>query len=133
MRLLYYLKTLNKPFKWWGILPHIKDDTLSWLLTNYKLQDSVECFFVEVNIQEKILLNFCSNNPYEKKLSHDCHYLRKSLDKFLKMFLYKSMLKVNESRYKQCGVTRRISIRQNLLKKIFGKDKCWYNQLRKAF
>ena len=32
-------------------------------------------------------------------------------------------LNVNESRYKQCGVTRHLSTRQKLLKNILQKDK----------
>ena len=44
-----------------------------------------------------------------------------------------SSLKVNESRGKQCGVTRHFSKGKDLLKKILGKDEYWRNQLRKAF
>ena len=43
------------------------------------------------------------------------------------------ILKVNESRYKQCEVTPHISTRKNLLKNLLRKDKNWQNQLRKAF
>ena len=42
-------------------------------------------------------------------------------------------LVVDESRYKQCGVTPHFSKRQSLLKKILRKDKYWHNRLRKAF
>ena len=34
---------------------------------------------------------------------------------------------------KKCGITLHFSTRQNLLKKIFPKDKYWHNQLTKAF
>ena len=43
------------------------------------------------------------------------------------------LLKVNESQYKQCGVTPHFSTGKNQLKKILRKDKCWHNQLKKAF
>ena len=43
------------------------------------------------------------------------------------------LLKVNESRYKQRGVTQHFSTGQNLLKKILRKNKYWHNQLRKVF
>ena len=45
--------------------------------------------------------------------------------------------KVNESRYKQCGVTPHFSIEnnsiENLLEQILRKNKYWHNQLRKVF
>ena len=41
-------------------------------------------------------------------------------------------IKVNESQYKQCGVTPHLFTRENLLKKILRKDKYWHNQLRKV-
>ena len=42
-------------------------------------------------------------------------------------------MKVNESRYKQYGVTPHFSTGENLLQKILREDKYWHNQLRKAF
>ena len=41
--------------------------------------------------------------------------------------------KVNESRYKQSGVTLHFSTGPNLLKRILRKDKYGDNQLRKPF
>ena len=41
-------------------------------------------------------------------------------------------VKVNKSRYKQCGVTPYFSPRQNLMKKKVRKDGYSHNQLRKA-
>ena len=49
------------------------------------------------------------------------------------MNIAKNVEKVNESRYKQCGVTLHFSTGQYLLKKILRKDKYWHYKLRKAF
>ena len=49
------------------------------------------------------------------------------------MNIAKNVEKVNESRYKQCGVTLHFSTGQYLLKKILRKDKHWHYKLRKAF
>ena len=52
---------------------------------------------------------------------------------YLFMNISKNVEKVNESRYKQCGVTLHFSTGQYLLKKILRKDKYWHYKLRKAF
>ena len=36
-----------------GILLYVRDDISSCLLTEYKLQDSTECLFIEINIRKR--------------------------------------------------------------------------------
>ena len=68
--------------------------------------------------------------------SRSCHLKRSLVAKKWSYFCSPftcTWLKVNESRYKQRGVTPHFSIGQNLLKKRLRKDKYWHNQLREAF
>ena len=58
------------------ILLYVRDDIPSQLLTDYKIKDNLELFFVEVNIQKKKWLLSCSYNPH----------LNKCLDVYLKSY-----------------------------------------------
>ena len=51
-----------------GILLYVRDDIPSRLLTDYKMKDNVELFFVEVNIRKKKWLLSCSYNPHKSNL-----------------------------------------------------------------
>ena len=66
-----------------GILLYVRDDILSRLLTDYKIKDNLELFFVEVNIRKKWLLS-CSYNPHKSNVSNHLHHLNKGLDVYLK-------------------------------------------------
>ena len=59
------------------------------------------------------------------------HIFRKPLSFIWRYVFSVSILKVNELRYKQCGVTPQLSTGQNLLKKVLRKDKYWQNLLKK--
>ena len=47
-----------------GILLYVRDDIPSRLLTDYKIKDNWELFFIEVNIRKKKWLFGCSYNPH---------------------------------------------------------------------
>ena len=69
-----------------GILLNIRDDIPSRLLTDYKIKDNLELFFVEVNIQKKKWLLSCSYNPHKSNISNHLHHLNKGLDVYLKSY-----------------------------------------------
>ena len=58
-----------------GILLYVRDDIPSRLLTDYKIKDNVELFFVEVNIRKKKKkwLLSCSYNPHKSNISSHLH------------------------------------------------------------
>ena len=68
-----------------GILLYVRDGIPSGLLTDYKIKDNLELFFVEVNIRKKKWLLGCSYNPH-KNISNHLHHLNKGLDLYLKSF-----------------------------------------------
>ena len=69
-----------------GILLHVRDDMPSRLLTDYKIKDNLELFFVEVNIRKKKWLRSCSYNPHKSNISNHLHHLNKGLDVYLKSY-----------------------------------------------
>ena len=69
-----------------GILLYVREDIPSRLLTDYKIKDNVELFFVEVNIRKKKWLLSCSNNPHKSNISNHLHHLNKDLDVYLKSY-----------------------------------------------
>ena len=69
-----------------GILLYVRDDILSRLLTDYKIKDNVELFFVEVNIWKKRWLLSRSYNPHKSNISNHLHHLNKGLDVYLKSY-----------------------------------------------
>ena len=69
-----------------GILLYVRDDIPSRLLTDYKMKDNVELFFVEVNIRKKKWLLSCSYNPHKSNISNHLHHLNKGLDVYLKSY-----------------------------------------------
>ena len=69
-----------------GILLYVRDDIPSRLLTDYKIKDNLELFFVEVNIRKKKWLLGCSYNPHKSNISNHLHHLNKGLDVYLKSY-----------------------------------------------
>ena len=69
-----------------GILLYVRDDISSRLLNDYKIKDSLELFFVEVNIRKKKWLLSCSYNPHKIDISNHRHHLNKGLDVYLKRY-----------------------------------------------
>ena len=69
-----------------GILLYVRDEIPSRLLTDYKIKDNLELFFVEVNIRKKKWLLSCSYNPHKSNISKHLHNLNKSLDVYLKSY-----------------------------------------------
>ena len=69
-----------------GILLYVRDDIPSRLLTDYKIKDNLELFFVEVNIRKKKWLFGCSYNPHKNNISNHLHHLNKDLDVYLNSF-----------------------------------------------
>ena len=69
-----------------GILLYVRDDIPSRLLTDYKIKDNLELFFVEVNIRKKKWLLSCSYNPHTSNISNHLHHLNKGLDVYLKSY-----------------------------------------------
>ena len=69
-----------------GILLYVRDDIPSRLLTDYKIKDNLELFFVEVNIRKKKWLLGCSYNPHKSNISNHLHHLNKGLDLYLKSY-----------------------------------------------
>ena len=69
-----------------GILLYVRDDIPSRLLTDYKIKDNLELFFVEVNIRKKKWLLGCSYNPHKNNISNHLHHLNKGLDVYLKSY-----------------------------------------------
>ena len=68
------------------ILLYVRDDIPSRLLTDYKIKDNLELFFVEVNIRKKKWLLGCSYNPHKSNISNHLHHLNKGLDVYLKSY-----------------------------------------------
>ena len=69
-----------------GILLCVGDDIPSRLLTDYKVKDNLELFFVGVNIRKKEWLLGCSYNPHKGNISNHLHHLNKGLDIYLKSY-----------------------------------------------
>ena len=69
-----------------GILLYVRADILSRLLTDYKMKDNLELFFVEVNIRKKKWLLGCSYNPHKNNISNHLYHLNRGLDVYLKSF-----------------------------------------------
>ena len=70
-----------------GILLYVRDDIPSRLLTDYKIKNNVELFFVEVNIRKKKKwLLSCSYNPHKSNISNHLHHMNKGLDVHLKSY-----------------------------------------------
>ena len=69
-----------------GVLLYVRDDIPSRPLTDYKIKDNLELFFVEVNIQKKKWLLVCSYNPHKSNIPNHLHYLNKGLDVYLKSY-----------------------------------------------
>ena len=67
-----------------GILQYVQGDIPSWLLTDYKIKDNLELFFVEVNIRKKKWLLGCSYNLHKNNIFNHLHHLNKGLDVYLK-------------------------------------------------
>ena len=68
-----------------GILLYVRNDIPSQLLTDYKMKNNLELFFVEVNIRKKRLLD-CFYNPHKSNISNHVHHLIKGLDIYLKSY-----------------------------------------------
>ena len=68
-----------------GILLYVRDDIPSRFLTDCKIKDNIELFFVEINIWKKWLLS-CSYNPHQSNILNHLHHLNKSLDLYLKSY-----------------------------------------------
>ena len=66
-----------------GILLYVEDDISSCLLTEYKLQDNIECLFIAINIRKKKCLFCCSYNPNKSNISKHLHSLSKGLDTYI--------------------------------------------------
>ena len=86
----FSLNSYSKPYRLdrssngGGILLYVRDDIPSRLLTDYKMKDNVELFFVEVNIRKKKWLLSCSYNPHKSNISSHLRHLNKGLDVYLK-------------------------------------------------
>ena len=63
-----------------GILLYVRDDISSSLLTEYKLQDNIECLFIEFSIRKEKWLFCCSYNPNKNDISKHLHCLSRGLD-----------------------------------------------------
>ena len=68
------------------ILLYVRDDIPSRLLTDYKIKDNLELFFVEFNIRNKKWLLGCSYSPHKSNISNHLHHLNKGLDIYLKSY-----------------------------------------------
>ena len=79
-----FLKTIQigPRLKWRWILLFVKDDMSSRLLTDLRLPDNVECFFIEINIRNKKWLLRCSHNPHKNDISNHISHLSKGLDNY---------------------------------------------------
>ena len=64
------------------ILLCVKDDISFCLLTEYKLQGSTECLFIEINIKKEVLF-CCSYNPNKNSMSKTLHCLSKVLEIYI--------------------------------------------------
>ena len=80
------LYSLDRSSNRGGILLYVRDDIPSRLLTDSKIKDNVELFFVEVNIRKKKWLLSCSYNPHKSNISNHLHHLNKGLDVYLKSY-----------------------------------------------
>ena len=67
-----------------AIILYVRDDIPSRLLTDYKIKDNLELFFVGVNLRKRRWLLGCSYNPHRSNISNHLHDLNKSLDVYLK-------------------------------------------------
>ena len=63
-----------------GILLSVRDDISSCLLKEYKLQNNIECLFIEINIRKRKWFFCCSYNPNKSNISKHLHCLSKGLD-----------------------------------------------------
>ena len=69
-----------------GILLYVRDDIFSCLLTEYKLQESTECLFIEIDIRKKKWLFCCSLNPNKNNISKHLHCLSKCLNTYISQY-----------------------------------------------
>ena len=69
-----------------GLMPYIRENLPSRLLTEYISPENVECLFVEINIRKKKGLICCSYNPHKSNISNYLHHLDKGLDVYLKHY-----------------------------------------------
>ena len=69
-----------------GILLYVRDDIPFRLLADYKMKETLELFFVEVDIRKKKWLLGCSYNPHKNNISNHIHHLNKGLDVYLKSY-----------------------------------------------
>ena len=69
-----------------GILLYTIDDIHSRLLTDCKIKDNLELFFIEVSIPKKKWLLNCSYNLRKSNISNHLHHLNKGLDVFSKSY-----------------------------------------------
>ena len=69
-----------------GILLYVIDDIPSRLLTDYKIKNNLELFFVEVSVRKKKWLLGWSYNPHQSNIPNRLHHLNKGLDVYLKSF-----------------------------------------------
>ena len=88
----FSLNGYSKPYRFdrssngGDILLYVRDEIPSRLLTDYKIKDNLELFFVEVNIRKKKWLLSCSYNPHKSNISNHLHHLNKGLDVYLKSY-----------------------------------------------
>ena len=68
-----------------GILLYVRDNIPSRLLTDSKIKDNLELFFVKVNIRKKKWLLGCTYNPHKSNISNHLHHLNKVPDIYLKL------------------------------------------------
>ena len=66
-----------------GILLYVRGDNSSSLITNYKLQNHIECLFIEIKIRKKKWLFCCSYNPNKNNISDHLHCLSNGLDTYI--------------------------------------------------
>ena len=62
-----------------GIMLHIRED-IPLRLTERKVRNNVEYFFVEINLRKKKWLLCCSYNPHKNSISNYVDVLRRELD-----------------------------------------------------
>ena len=77
---------LDRSLNGGDILLYVRDDIPSRLLTDYKIKDNLELFFVEVNFRKKKWLFSFSYNPHKSNISDHLHHLSKGLDVYLKSY-----------------------------------------------
>ena len=69
-----------------GILLYVRDDRPLGLLTDYKIKDDVESFFLEVNMWRKKWLLGCPYNSHKSNISSHLHHLNKGLHVYMKSY-----------------------------------------------